>query len=69
MVPRLFNENQNVDEEYAILHENEEFRKIIITKDPFSRLYDGWKDKLRKYQYENGTLKDVGRLYKVYDRH
>jgi len=40
---------------------------IINVRDPFSRIYAAWADKLKEHKFRNGSLTPIGESYRVYD--
>ena len=44
-----------------------ELRKVLNTRNPFSRIYSGWKDKFVISKFQNGSLTPQGVNYETYD--
>ena len=44
-----------------------ELRKVLNTKNPFSRINFGWKDKFVISKFQNGSLSPQGVNYETYD--
>ena len=42
-----------------------ELRKVLNTKNPFSRVYFGWKDKFVISKFQNGSLTPQGVNYEI----